>query len=131
MARRPWHRHVHSLRLSTPEYDFETIFAVGNVDMLCVFGGGRYPAINHEDDTTNGIANDMVNSGPGLQPTSVDLAIEVGDNGNDTTELLPEEEPMLSFEDQLENNLENRFPIFDERESSSPPPSHQDSADPL
>ncbi|KAI6109750.1 hypothetical protein F5141DRAFT_1063906 [Pisolithus sp. B1] len=51
------------------EYDFDRIFSVEDVDLMCVFGGGKYPSINQEDEE--------------------------------------DEEPLLSFEDQLENEMES------------------------
>ncbi|KAI6095363.1 hypothetical protein EDD17DRAFT_1469455 [Pisolithus thermaeus] len=39
-----------TLPLFPEEYDFDRIFSVEDVDLMCVFGGGKYPSINQEDE---------------------------------------------------------------------------------
>ncbi|KIK74377.1 hypothetical protein PAXRUDRAFT_19941 [Paxillus rubicundulus Ve08.2h10] len=84
------------------EYDFNTIFSIEVVDMLCPFGGGKYPSINHEDD---GEDRSMIM----LLESEVPPQVPAQTSDDDIT---AEEEPMLTFEDQLESELANS--IIDE-----------------
>ena len=47
--------------LCSKAYDYQSIFSVEGVDMLCIFGGGKYPGINHEDNTED---TSTIPSGP-------------------------------------------------------------------
>ena len=83
------------------EYNFDVIFAVEGVDMLCPFGGGKYPSINHEDDGEDRSVITPVQSNVLPQVT-----LEISDD-HPTENITAEEEPTLTFEDQLEGELAN------------------------
>jgi hypothetical protein len=102
----------------TEDYDFNKIFSVEGVDLLCTFGGRKYPGINHDDDghrvdEDQPIASSLSMpeleppSQTGLSPTSGVAEEPQMDNLDPRSEFIAEDdnELALSFEDQLEHNL--------------------------
>ncbi|KAF8835724.1 hypothetical protein BDN67DRAFT_1015279 [Paxillus ammoniavirescens] len=79
------------------EYDFNTIFSIKGVDMLCPFGGGNHPSINHED---NGEDRSIIM----LLESEVPPQVPAQTSDDDIT---AEEELTLTFKDQLESELAN------------------------
>lgn len=82
------------------EYEFEVIFAVEGVDMLCVFGGGKYPSVNQEDSEEGELED---RSAVPIQEEAMPM------EGEQIADNVDIEEPALSFEDQLEDTIENGF----------------------
>ncbi|KAF9229768.1 hypothetical protein BS17DRAFT_763264 [Gyrodon lividus] len=88
------------------EYDYDAIFAVEGVNMLCVFGRGKYPGVNQEDDSED---TSIISSKAPAVPVEVH-----------TTQVQPKvpeskgnpinEEFHPTFEDQLENKMEDSNP---------------------
>ncbi|KAG1738589.1 uncharacterized protein EDB91DRAFT_1249111 [Suillus paluster] len=72
-------------QIPSSAYDFETLFSPGSgIDLLCIFGGSRYPAIHEDDDEDSSLL--------APPPNAVALQQDV-DNDDD--------EPPLTFEESL------------------------------
>ncbi|KAI5980753.1 hypothetical protein EDD15DRAFT_2381342 [Pisolithus albus] len=89
------------------EYDFDRIFSVEDVNLMCVFGGGKYPSINQEDEGEDRSVLPQADS-RGTDTTFQSQAIDTLDEELRIIGATEEdEEPLLSFEDQLENEMES------------------------
>ena len=106
-------------------FDYQSIFSVKGVDMLCVFSGGKYSGINHEDDMED---TSMIPSGPVAnarqEPTAlaevrstvpVAPAVESKENPGWEEDFSP------TFEEQLENEMGLIDGFQGTSETSSPP----------
>ncbi|KAI6008633.1 hypothetical protein PISMIDRAFT_690710 [Pisolithus microcarpus 441] len=89
------------------EYDFDTIFSVEGVDLICVFGGGKYPSINQEDEGEDRSILLQVDSGETEAPPHLQVTNTRDEELRTTWAVEADEEPSLSFEDQLENEVDN------------------------
>ncbi|KIK76389.1 hypothetical protein PAXRUDRAFT_36925 [Paxillus rubicundulus Ve08.2h10] len=91
-------------RIDPSAYDFTTHFAPGSrVDMLSVFGDGKYPSINDEDDEHEG----MDTSIPGPSPTPIVTVLGEGDEAEKGEEL------PLTFEEAVGEVFDDSRPEDD------------------
>ncbi|KIK76637.1 hypothetical protein PAXRUDRAFT_28940 [Paxillus rubicundulus Ve08.2h10] len=103
------HKNVVSILSTSPlhpeDYAYEDIFSVEGVDMLCVFGGGKYLGINQEDDRED---TSMILSDPTLYlagPVVVEHATQAGLVPEGEGNPIEQEVFGLTFKDQLEDKL--------------------------
>ncbi|KAG1767294.1 hypothetical protein EV702DRAFT_1254833 [Suillus placidus] len=81
-------------QIPSSAYDFETLFPPGSgIDLLCIFGGSKYPAIHEEDDEDSS----LLAPPPNVVTLQQDVvSSETADTiGND------DDEPPLTFEESL------------------------------
>ena len=93
------------------EFNYDAIFSVEGVDMLCVFGGGKYPGINQEDDKEDpsiipptSTPNLPVEGGISL--VEVEIAAPLAQDLEGGRVLQEDDVVELTFEDQLENEMD-------------------------
>ncbi|KAF8834451.1 hypothetical protein BDN67DRAFT_1016493 [Paxillus ammoniavirescens] len=87
-----------SSSIPSAAYDFETLFASGSgIDLLCVFGSGRYPGINDEGDDVEGAKEDSSLPLAAVVPPTPPLAVD-------------EEEIGLTFEEVIDDTFNPTCP---------------------
>ncbi|KAG2131071.1 hypothetical protein DEU56DRAFT_740233 [Suillus clintonianus] len=107
-------------QIHSSAYDFQTLFSPGSgIDLLCIFGGSRYPAIHEEDD------EDISLLAP---PPNIDtLQQDVVSSETADTISNDDDEPPLTFEESLADTLdaehEDGNSLVDEPEDDENSPS--------
>ena len=97
--------------LHSEEYDYDATFSIEGVDMLCIFGGGKYPGINQEDDKED---TSVLSSRP--MPTSnfaatglavVESITQVDQLPESEVNAVVDDDFSPTFEEQLENEMDD------------------------
>ncbi|KAG0694087.1 hypothetical protein DFH29DRAFT_815714, partial [Suillus ampliporus] len=84
-------------QIPSSAYDFETLFSPGlGIDLLCVFGGSRYPAIHEEDDEDSSL----------LAPPPNAVALQQDVEGGPQDDDNDDNKPPLTFEESLADTLD-------------------------